>query len=272
MKVTWVVQTNMGNESDIYKYVKGIKESGATVIEIEYIPFSDELPQLQIDGPVIFYGTVGFINKVSESEQWPLAVFADKDTFTYELWAKNYGDMLLNSPDGVEMMQLGEFNLDGRDPEDYIFVRPQHDTKSLVGSVMKNKDFYNWANRVKGGGYENLSESTPIIIGTPYGIEAEWRLFIIDHKVVQASKYYERGKLKKVIGAPQKVIDFANKAIKRWSPVRAYVLDVCISADNCYIVEAQSFNSAGTYACDTKELAEAVNKVALNMWNQKLMD
>lgn len=43
MKTTWVMQTNMGNQSDIKNYVDIVKETGAFVIEVNHIPFSQEL-------------------------------------------------------------------------------------------------------------------------------------------------------------------------------------------------------------------------------------
>jgi hypothetical protein len=268
MKPTWVIQSNMGSQSDIQDYVKGVKESGANVIEVDYIPFSQELPKIDVSGPVVFYGAVNFIKEVQNSGRWPLGVFGDSETFTYETWAENYGSMLLNSPDSTQLMTVGDFCSDKRDPEEDIFVRPQHDTKSLVGRVWTAGEFKKFCIDVTAGGYPDVNAETPIVVATPYGIEAEWRLFVVDNKVVGASQYHKKGKLHKAPGAPQDILDFAEKVIEKWSPAPAYTLDLCRSAGNCYIVEAQGFNSAGTYACDIKKVAEAVNEVAIKLWKK----
>lgn len=55
MKTTWVIQTNMGSESDIRDYVNAVKKSGANVIEVDYIPFSNELPKINVDGKLAVF-------------------------------------------------------------------------------------------------------------------------------------------------------------------------------------------------------------------------
>lgn len=269
MTPTWIIQTNMGQDSDIQSYVQGVRESGANIVEVEYIPFSEKLPEMNVDGPVIVYGSVNFIQEVQKAGLYPLGVFGDIETFTYEKWAENYGDMLLNSPDGIQLTTIGQFCSDMREPNEDIFVRPQHDTKSLVGSVWTAGAFKDWCIIAQTGSYAGVNKDTPIVIAKPYAIEAEWRLFIVDNKVVTVSQYYKNRKLFKLEGAPQDILDFAEKVINKWNPLPVYTLDLCRSAGNCYIVEAQSFNSAGHYACDVKKLAEAVNKVAIKLWLNK---
>lgn len=55
--------------------------------------------------------------------------------------------------------------------------------------------------------------------------------------------------------------------IQKWTPAKAYTLDLCHSGGNCFIVEAQGFNSAGHYLCDIEKVATAVNQVALKLWH-----
>ena len=269
MKPTWIIQTNMGMESDIQDYVKAVKATGAKVVEVEYVPFSDELPKMEVNGPVIVYGAVKFIEAVRREGIFSSGIFGTPETFTYETWAENYGSMLLNSPDSTQLTTIGRFCSDNRDMDEYIFVRPQHDTKSLVGKVWTAGKFKDWCIDVSKGGYAEVDANTPILVATPYGIEAEWRLFIVDDKVVGASQYNKNGKLFKSPGAPQDILEFAEKVIEKWSPALAYTLDLCRSAGNCYIVEAQGFNSAGQYAADVQKVAEAVNEVAVKLWKKQ---
>lgn len=269
MKTTWIMETNMGSGSDIANYVQGVKDSGADVVEVVHIPFSPDLPQVDVNGPVVVYGAVSFISAVQKAGAWPTGVFGTPETFTYEAWAKNYNEMLLNSPDGIELTTIGNFRNDTRDAQEYIFVRPQEDTKSLVGTVWTAGEFKKFCLEAAKGDFAGIDANTPIVVAKPYGIEAEWRLFVVDHQVVGASQYHKRGRLYKSPGAPQDVLDFAEKAIVRWSPVEAYTLDICRSAGNCYIVEAQGFNSAGHYAADINAVVKAVNEVAVRLWQKQ---
>lgn len=271
MKTTWIIQTNMGQDSDIMAYVDAVKQSGADVIEVEYKAFSNELPHFDVDGPVVLYGAVNFIKEAYKIEKWRIGIFGHPDTFTYSAWAENYNEMLLNSPDGIQLMTLGDFTQDNRPIDDFIFVRPQHDTKTLVGKVWTAGEFKEWCIIATEGKYAGVDKDTPIVIAQPYGIEAEWRLFVVNNKVVGASQYHKKGRLFKSIGAPEDVLAFAEKVIDKWSPVPAYTLDICRSAGNCYIVEAQGFNSAGQYACNVVNVAKAVNEVAMSLWKNKIM-
>lgn len=269
MQVTWIIQTNMGSQSDIQHYVQAVRDSGAQVLEVEHIPFSSDLPKADVSGPVVVYGAVSFVSEVQKSGKWPLGVFGTPETFTYEAWAKNYNEMLLNSPDGTELTTIGEFCLDTRDEKEDIFVRPQHDTKSLVGRVWTAGEFKKWCKEASTGDYAGVNKDTPIVIAKPYGIEAEWRLFVVNSKVISASQYHQKGRLHKSPGAPEDVLKFAEKVIAKWNPCPAYTLDLCRSAGNCYIVEVQGFNSAGHYACDMKAVAIAVNDAAIKLWEDQ---
>lgn len=177
---TWIIQTNMGQDSDIKDYVKGVMASGANIVEVEYVPFSHELPELDVKGPIIAYGSVSFIHEIQK--KYPLAVFGDDKTFTYEAWCEHYGDMLLNSPDSAYLATIGNFSLNKTMPDEFIFVRPQHDTKSLVGKVWLAEEFKLWCDVAKTGSYAGVNADTPIVVAKPYGIEAEWRLFVVDNK------------------------------------------------------------------------------------------
>lgn len=260
------MMTNMGSSSDIGDYVADVRASGADVAEVSVIPLSGQLPEIEYDGPVVVYGAVSFVTAAEIDGRWCPGVFADPSVFTYENWAKHYNEMLLNSPDGTELTTIGAYGDRSGDKDTDVFVRPQHDTKSLVGSVMTTAELTTWCKKVREGGYADLEASTPIVVCKPYAIEAEYRLFDVDGEIVSATQYKDRYKLKKVRGAPDSVLEFGRKAIERWNPVDAYVLDVCISAGNPYIVEAQGFNSAGHYAADIAAVASAVNEVAVRAW------
>lgn len=268
MKATWIIQTDMGQGSDIQHYVNAVKQSNANVVEVSYIPFSGQLPDINVSGPIVLHGAVEFINQCYKKSQWLDGIFGNPETFTYESWAKHYGSMLLNSPDATKLMTIGEYiqNYEAFVKEEYLFIRPQHDTKSIVGRVWTPSEFYDWAKDVKKGGYVGVSEATPIVVGQPYGIDAEWRLFIVDNEVISSSQYHKKGRLFKQSGAPDDVLEFAKKVIAKHNPAPAYTLDICHSAGNCYIVEAQGFNSAGHYACDMQKVATAINEMVIKKW------
>lgn len=268
--VLWLVQTNMGSSSDIQKYVSAIRESGALVQEVDCPPMSGELPEVGHDGPVVVYGSVSFVAAASESGRWTPGVCASADVFTYENWTKNYGELLLNDAASTERTTVGLFAESSRPGDEDVFVRPEADSKAFAGGVSTAGAFKAWCRLVaRAGDFFGVNADTPVIVGRPYGIEAEWRLFVCGGVVVGASLYKSRGRPRMSEGAPQVVLEFAKKAIKRWDPAPVYVLDVCLSGGNPYIVESQGFNSAGQYATDMVAVVVAINQSAERAWLAK---
>lgn len=90
MKPTWIMNTNMGEHSDISTYVQAVKDSGAKVIEVQYIPFSNDMLRLDVDGPVVVYGAVNFITKMYHDGRYATGIFGTPDTFSYKSWAEYY--------------------------------------------------------------------------------------------------------------------------------------------------------------------------------------
>lgn len=175
--VTLIIQTNMDSMSDIQKLVAAVLKSGATVIEVEFVPFSNDLPSIPIISdrtPIVIYGSVSFVNLCLKSERFAKGVFANQSTFTYENWVENYGNMLLNSIDSVKVTTIEQFvNIGYSDDED-IFVRPCDDSKSINGEVTTVKEFKNFCKFASNGEIENVGKNTRVLIGRPFGIEAEW--------------------------------------------------------------------------------------------------
>lgn len=266
MKPLWIIESGIGASCNIGEYIAGVRASGAAVYEAHVMPGSGDLPDVAHDGPVVVFGSAPFVAAAQAARRWQPGVFASPSVFSYENWARHYGSLLLNSPDVVRLTTVRQFVDDVRPDDEDIFVRPQHDTRAIPGGVRRAGEFRDWCRRVNAGGYPGVGGDTPIVVGQPFGIEAEWRLFIVDGEIVGASQYRRRHQLFKVTGAPEEIVAFARMAIARWTPADAYVLDVCLSGDTPFIIEAQSINSAGHYAADVTAIASAVNTMVERKW------
>ena len=138
--------------------------------------------------------------------------------------------------------------------------------KEFSGEVAEIGKLRTWCREVMAGRFDQLGPDTRIVLGAPFRIRAEWRLFIVAGKVVAASQYHRDGRLKPEEGAPADVRAFAEFAARRWSPASVFTLDICRSGDGLYVVEAQGFNSAGTYHADLPALLRAVSRQAALEW------
>lgn len=262
--VLWIVQTNLGQHSDIRRWVDALRAEGIACREVDDIkPMSDDVPDIAWDGPVVCYGTTNF-TQACRGRYVP-GVWHDDENFTYAAWAEHLGELLLNSPDSTTRTTIARF-VDCDEPDDrLVFVRPERDAKEFSGEVKTVGEFREFCRDVvrSDGAYFQLSGDTAVVVGEPYGISEEWRFFVVDGEPVSASRYRFRGRLCTVEGAPDDVWEFARMVAERWSPAPVYTLDICRSADNLYVMEAQGFNSAGCYAADLRPVVRRVSDRAV---------
>jgi hypothetical protein len=265
--VLWLVQTNMGSASDIAAWTDALDAEGIPWQGVEVAPFSGEVPEVDWVGPVVCYGSTSFVVACKESGRFLPGVWHDDERFSYGAWAENLGAMLLNSPDATRRTTIGEYAAAAvSDPGEPVFARPERDLKEFNGAVWAAGELRDWCAKIAAGGFEPLGPDTPMVVGTPFGIAEEWRLFVVDGEVVAASSYRRGGKLDKREGAPPEVLEFAAEAIACWQPAPVFTLDVCRSGDGLFVVEAQGFNSAGHYACDLRAVVRAVSARAAVDW------
>ena len=144
------------------------------------------------------------------------------------------------------------------DAEEDIFIRPCEDTKTLVGRVATRRE---WLEGMKIA--LNRSDGpdflTPIQVARPKNIEAEYRLFVVDHRVVAESSYRIRGQLNVNGYVPQEVIDFGELMSYQYSPAPVFVMDIAIRPNGEFkVVETNCFNAAGFYSCNEEKIVRAV--------------
>jgi hypothetical protein len=61
---------------------------------------------------------------------------------------------------------------------------------------------------------------------------------------------------------PAHVLDYARAQVARWQPDRAFAIDVAETGYGMKILELNSANSAGLYACDPGRIVDAVALLA----------
>lgn len=266
MHPSWIIQTNMGGAGDIADLAAAVARSGAGVCAVTHVPFSPDLPDAPADGPVVLYGATSFVLAAHGRGRWTPGAFSDADTFTWSRWVRAYGAMLLNAADGAERVSVREFVRSPRPDAGLVFVRPEQDTKGLNGGVRTVGELRAWCRTACTGAFAGIGPDTGLVVGEPYGIEAEWRLFVAGREIVGASLYRRGGRPERARGAPDGILEFGRLAAARWEPAPIYVLDVCLSGGHPYVVEAQGYNSAGHYAADLGPIVDAVNAAAVAAW------
>lgn len=103
-------------------------------------------------------------------------------------------------------------------PDQLLFIRPNDDSKSFAREVRRFDEIGDWYEKLRAVENTDLSSESKIDVSEPYNIYFEWRLWILNKKVVASSKYREYFNLRKEEGCPAAVVDFAEERCKQYTP------------------------------------------------------
>jgi hypothetical protein len=246
-------------DTDYLNIRKACQDLGLPCVTFLRVPFSQELPAVPTDIPTVFYGSIRMIDLVLKSGKWSPCAFFDPETFKTTTWGPAYGEHWLNH--GSRATTLSEFVWEPHDPDRLFFVRPVRDAKEFTGGIWSFSQLCRWnSGLIKTDLGDEQLATIPIIVGEPWGIAREWRLFMVDGMVSSASQYKERGTLHLDANVPHEVLEFGTRMAAVFSPHRVFVLDVCESAGNLYVLELGCVNSAGLYAIDVKKVVSDISE------------
>ena len=256
--IQWVIQRNLTNTDDLKTLVQGCEKIGVPYIEIDIIPFSDQLPDFDQNKLSIYYGSTTMGQLVYRDRFMNPGFFFNHESFSIENYFAKWGSHMLNY--GALVTSFGELMLQPYEDDKLLFIRPDDDSKSFSGEVKKFSEIKSWYDRLKMFDNTSLSLDSKIVVSEPYHLNYEWRLWIVDKQVVTASKYREDFKLKKERGCPPEVIQFAEQRCLEYTPHNVFVMDICQTGDSYYIVECGCLNSAGFYHADIEAIVKSVTE------------
>lgn len=255
-KIQWVIQKNLSSEDVIREMEAACHHTGVTCYTFDIVPFSERLPDFPKDKRSIFYGSTTTMYLAYKDGKLKEGLFFDEKAFSMENYLARWGEHMLNF--GAQVITVGQLNSLDYEPDKLLFIRPNEDSKSFSGTVRPFNELADWFEGIKTSEDMSLTTDTKIIVGEPYHIETEWRLWIVLGKVVAASKYREHFNLKKETGCPPEVIDFAESRCETYVPHDVFVMDIGLCGGTLYIIECGCMNSAGFYAADIDKIVGAV--------------
>ncbi|MFC0773071.1 ATP-grasp domain-containing protein [Terrimonas alba] len=256
--VQWIVQKNLTSQEDLNGLREACNKHNVNCIEINIIPFTTELPDFKVNPCNIYYGSTTFNKLIYKNGKTKNGLFFNPDTFSIENYIKKWGRHMLNYEASVTTFKdLMNCRYDGGK---LLFIRPNDDNKSFAGEVKKFNEIGEWYEKLKTVGNIDLSLESKIIVSEPYNIKYEWRLWIVNKKVVAASKYREYFQLRKERGCPPEVVAFAENRCQEYTPHDIFVMDICLCGDEYYIVECGCMNGAGFYNADIENIVKSVSE------------
>jgi hypothetical protein len=221
-----------------------------------------------IDGDcVVFSGTYSLMRYIQLHRAWVPGGWCATEQFDFAHYYPFFGRHLLNQPNailtveeassGVEAI-FQRFAVKGQ-----VFVRPCGVQKVFTGRCVDREEFV--------GALETASFTrAPILVAAPRQIDQEWRVVVARDRMIAASRYRLEGRLDVSPGCPWEVCAFVEALLAdvRDRPDPIYLIDVCTSGSDLYLLELNSFSCSGLYQCDPPAVVTEVKRLATEAWDK----
>ncbi len=253
----FVIQFNLINEEQLLKIRDVVEKYPYEYVSV--MPFSHEIKANS--GPLegtdyIPYGSTLLV-KLAEELKWKGCYF-DLDKFNYEAFTKNRDDMLNSNvytiQEALELLKT--------QPEDKMwFTRPSQDLKQYTGLTNPTHsciEYFTNALLADTSSVAQLKLDTKIVLCETKNIDAEYRWFVVNRKVVSGSLYRHNGFLFKEKVTDQKVFDEAQTFADKWLPHENCVMDLALVDGKMKVIEFNCLNGSGFYDNDVMAIFDAI--------------
>lgn len=248
----WVVQKDVHASNARFGLPEALSRLGISFALAEVAGGAIQSPLEIPDGqPVITNGSV-MLSRVALERGWEPGSFLN-DNFSYKAWSKPYREWLLNRGAAVSALK------DARPIGDRFFARPVLDDKTFNGRVFEREEFERFQRASIEGDRWAPRPETQIVMAPAKRIGQEHRHYIVDGEIITSSRYKFAGQPNFREGADDAVLELVARAVERWAPARAFVMDTYIAGDEIGIVELGCVCHAGVYEADLMKLAAALD-------------
>jgi len=280
----WIVQQDLWDEAGYVTFIEALDRLEIEYLVIKPIPFTNRIlpadfdsfkqdindveePFIDTTQDIMAFGATS-LTRIAKARDWHPGTYMNEN-FTYEKWSEGFGlDNILN-PDSI-VQRLGDyFDLSGFEGSN-VFVRPVLDSKTFNGEVKSKYDFKDWQQSIKFMeefmteelvDIPMLNKDTVIAVASAKKIYSEYRLFVVNKKVVTASQYKLGSEMVTTADIDQRVYNFATRMIYSWMPAAAFVMDIADTADGLKVIEINNINSSGFYAADPQKIIVAIEEL-----------
>ena len=257
--INWVLQTNLTKPNVLEAIKSALTATDESYEEITVIPFSTNPPEVKSKDAInIVYGSSTLMLNAYKNSELRKGLFYDPDKFTMQNYVNQWSDNLLNS-DG-QLIELGEIcNLSSK-PNQKWFIRPNDDEKGFSGKLIEFKELNEWIAKMNQLDSPEINNQRLAWISPPKTIEKEWRLFIVDDKIISSSRYMHNCQLDiDTNDNPIEMLSFAQNRINEYRLDNVYVMDIAEVNDEYKIIECNCFNGTGFYKHQIGQIVSAIN-------------
>jgi hypothetical protein len=219
------------------------------------ISFSNEF-NYELDEPTILFGSCKMLKMYVNGYMSNNAIVFYSDLFDQRNYHTILNKELLNK--NATFMKWGD--LKSQIPKERCFVKPSQDLKYFAGKIV-NPNGDTFEHLIKEGKYLNsdIDDNVDILINYDLSIKIdnEYRVVVIDNKVVDISQYMCDNKILHDtvdIHIYESIERYVYEIMSVFKPHDHYVIDIYRSDNVFGIVEYNCINISGFYKCDRSKI------------------
>jgi hypothetical protein len=270
MKPKWLVE-NFTGDNGYEDLITEIRSQGMECVVLDIRNHFELRPGLINDNEcVVFQGSIQLFRKLkAELNAYPLGWMTDQN-YLCSRYYPHFQKFLFNdkhvltSVAGLKHNKWWFYSSFGK--EAVIYVRPDGGDKVFTGQLLDLQDFDKfWDNKV----VCNTKDDDLVVISTPKNVVGEWRYIVTNKKeILGTSLYNYQGQRTYVPSAPEKATTLCKQILDvGWYPDPVFTVDICEDSDqNYWLMEINSFTSAGTYAAPKAPIVKRVSEIAEEEW------
>jgi hypothetical protein len=267
MKAKWLVENFVG-DNGYEDLIAEIRNQGMECIVLD-IRNHFELREglIKDDECIVFQGSIQLFRKLkAELSAYPLGWMTDQN-YLCSRYYPHFQKFLFNDRHvfttvaGLKHNKWWFYSSFGK--EAIIYVRPDVGDKVFTGQLLDLQDFDKfWANQV----VCNAKNDDLVVVSTPKNVVGEWRYICTKNKeILGTSLYNYQGQRTYIPSAPEKATQLCKQILDvGWYPDPIFTIDICEDDDqNYWLMELNSFTSAGTYAAPKAPIVKRVSEIAV---------
>lgn len=269
MKPIWIIEKDIFQEN-IEEMIKSVSDQGMDHKIVSYVPFeAGEYKNLLPENScAIVYGSLQLARCLQKTTNWIPGVYCDLPKYECSYYYTKLGSFLLNSPYVMlpfgELVRQKEFLFEALGNSDCLFIRPSSGFKLFTGKVVEKE---NYEREIEKFSFYDVEPEKIVVVATPQNIKAEWRLVVVEGKVIASSQYQLHRKHITKEGCPDVVKQYAEEIAKVWEPDPAWTVDICqLDSNEIRLLEIGCFSCAGLYDCNKSEIVSVVSNLAIKHW------
>lgn len=251
-KIMWIIQDSDGKHLNWTELMKSLLIAGSKGIYCKL----NNLKNINNSYFNIVIGGDDYLEEARKNKCLRLGVFDDDSFFSIDSYKKIWREDFLNFD--VRNISINELNeLKGQE----TFIRPILDNKCIDGGIYKIPDDYSKI-KDKCIGEKCINyEKDCLCVGKIQPIDCEWRVVVIEEKIVSVCQY-ARNYITDINkdNIPKSLISFCEKMISNISSPIAWIIDIALVKNSYKILECNIFNASNFYQCDRLKIVKATEK------------